>query len=340
MSFLRKLLGGNEQPSHQPWDAQWDQRPSWMQDGMPVQLCDGREDLEVVGEASYQDSLWRLVGGRTAPDDRVRVGVVAVLVAEADNPYDPYAVSLWVGGLKVGYLSRGDAERYRPGLLALQRTHGRPVALAGVIAGGGMREDGPGRLGVFLRHDPADFGLPAAAPFARREPRLRTGLTDALATDEADAAYDLGWIGRLPEDDSRAITKLRQLLARERDPIDRHFMHAELEARLYRCREAFVSALDEYDLACRQHDSEMAGIREAFMTKWEQVPVLETYRQMAIRQQKAKDYEQALWWAERGIAIYGDDAARPEAVADLQKRAETYRAKLQPKPRPAGRRTP
>ena len=33
------------------------------------------------------------------------------------------------------------------------------VLLVGVIAGGGIREDGPGRLGVFLRHDPADFDL-------------------------------------------------------------------------------------------------------------------------------------------------------------------------------------
>ena len=37
--------------------------------------------------------------------------------------------------------------------------YGQPVALNGVIVGGGIREDGPGRLGVFLRHDPADFGL-------------------------------------------------------------------------------------------------------------------------------------------------------------------------------------
>jgi hypothetical protein len=62
-------------------------------------------------------------------------------------------------GLKVGYLSREDARRYRHGLQALEQKHGKPIALAGVIAGGGMRADGPGRLGVFLEHDPADFGL-------------------------------------------------------------------------------------------------------------------------------------------------------------------------------------
>jgi tetratricopeptide (TPR) repeat protein len=161
-----------------------------------------------------------------------------------------------------------------------------------------------------------------------------TGLSDAVATDEADESYDLSWMANLPVDDLRAIKMLRQLLERESDAIDRHFMHAHLEALLYRSRDVFASALDEYDQACRQHDSEMESIRAAFMAKWGQMPVLETYRQMAIRQQKAKNFEQALWWAERGIAIYGADCARPEAVEDLQKRADYFRGKLNPQPRP------
>jgi hypothetical protein len=98
-------------------------------------------------------------------------------------------------------------------------------------------------------------------------------------------------------------------------------MHAHLQTLLYRSRDVFASALDEYDQACRQHDAEMDSIRTAFMAKWGKVPVLETYRQMAIRQQKAKNFEQALWWAERGIAIYGSDCARLEAVEDLKKQA-------------------
>ena len=105
-------------------------------------------------------------------------------------------------------------------------------------------------------------------------------------------------------------------------------MLAHLEAAQYRCRDTFGSALDEFDAACRLHDSEMACIRAAFMAKWGKVPLLELYRQMAIRQQKAHNYQHALWWAERGIAIYGDDAARPEAVDDLRQRAASYRAKL------------
>jgi hypothetical protein len=309
-----------------------------MRDGMEVQLCEGREDLEVVGEASYQDNLWQVVGGRGSREDRVRVEVYAVLVAETDNPYDANAVSVWVQGLKVGYLSRDDARRYRPGLLALERKHGKPIALAGAIVGGGMRADGPGRLGVFLDHDPADFGLRPMAPPSPSGSAMWSGLTDALASDEADDSYDLSWMSDLPADDLRAIKMLRQLLKREADVIDRHFMHAHLEALLYRSRDVFASALDEYDQACRQHDAEMDSIRGAFVAKWRQVPVLETYQQMAIRQQKAKNFEQALWWAERGIAVYGADCARPEAVEDLQRRAENYRAELSPRP-PSSRST-
>jgi len=101
---------------------------------------------------------------------------------------------------------------------------------------------------------------------------MQTGLTDALATDAADDSYDLSWLSDLPADNIRAIKKLRQLLEGESDVIDRHFMHAHLEALLYQSRDAFGSALDEYDAACRQHDSEMDGIRAACMAKWGQVP--------------------------------------------------------------------
>lgn len=60
------------------------------------------------------------------------------------------------------------------------------------------------------------------------------------------------------------------------------------------------------------------------------LPMLDLYRQMAIRQQKLHDYAQALWWAERGLAVYANDAARPEAVSDLRHRAARYQEKLGP----------
>jgi hypothetical protein len=306
-----------------------DERPAWMREGnLKATLVEGHQSLEVVGESFYQPSLWRLAGGQRRPEDYVHTAVSALLLVEDDNPYDPAAVSVWIDGLRVGHLSRDDAQRCRPGLLALQDKHGTPIALEGAIIGGGIRDDGPGKLGVFLYYDPEEFGLRRSRVPPPPGARMRTALSDALATDEADDCYDLSWLSDLPADDVRAIPMLRKLLAAEADVLDRHYMYAHLESALYRCRDAFTSALNEYDEACRYHDAEMEGITAACMTKWGKVPLLELYRQMAIRQQKLHAYGRALWWAERGIAIYGDDAARPEAVEDLRQRAASYRVKL------------
>jgi hypothetical protein len=190
-------------------------------------------------------------------------------------------------------------------------------------------------LGVFLRHDPAHFAYPPQPVPPQPVPpppasRMRTGLSDARVTDAADDSYDLAWKADLPDDDIRAIPMLRKLLGTETTILSRHYMYQHLEAMLYRARNAFAFALSEYDEACRQHDAEMDGIRQACIEKWGAVPHLDTYRQMAIRQEKAHDYRQALWWAERGLSIYGSDCARPEAVEDLRQRAASYRAKIGP----------
>jgi hypothetical protein len=322
MGFLRKLLGSeSEEPASTPTRPDIGPSPA-----AAVHISAGGEDLQVVGESFYQDALQRIAGA--AVGERVRVDVIAVLMAEEDNQYDANAVSVWVDGLKVGHLSRGDAERLRLGLIALQERHGTPIALRGVISGGGQRANGPGLLGVFLRYDPHDFGLQSSRRPTTRDRRMDTGLSDALATDEADKSYDLGWMADLPSDSIEAIKALRKLLETEKDPLDRHFMFLQLENELYKSRDAFSSALDEFDDCCRGHDAEMEAICEAFVGKWGTIPRLTTYKQMCIRLAKAKDYEAALWWAERGLALYGERGARDDAVADLQKRADTFRARL------------
>lgn len=107
-----------------------------------------------------------------------------------------------------------------------------------------------------------------------------------------------------------------------------HRLPCELEDRLYRSRDVFASALTEYDEVCARHDAEMDGIRDALLAKFGAVPFLETYRQMMIRQQKIKDWTRAIWWAQRGLALYADHAACPEVVDDLHKRLAAYQAKL------------
>jgi hypothetical protein len=191
---------------------------------------------------------------------------------------------------------------------------------------------------VWLEHDPADFGV-LAASFSRPPPGqssadgvMRTGLAEAWLTDAEDDSYDLSWFNDLPEADRLAIAKLRGLLKADPDPIDRHFQFAELETRLYRSRDLYESALAEYDEACALHDAEMESICEAFMAKWGKVPLLDTYRQMAIRQQKKKDWEAGKWWAERGLAFYGQRAAREELSRTSSSVAIGPQPNLRPRP--------
>jgi len=57
---------------------------------------------------------------------------------------------------------------------------------------------------------------------------------------------------------------LRKLLGTETSILSCHYMYQHLEAALYRSRNAFASALGEYDEACRLHDAEMDAIRMRF----------------------------------------------------------------------------
>lgn len=293
-------------------------------------LYSGHETLEVVGESHYQDTLWQIVGGRTR--EPVRYETHAILVPDPDNHYDDNAIEVRIDGLLVGYLSRDDAAEYLQGLLRLMQTSANGlVALHAVIVGGGPRPDGIGYLGVFLDHDPADFGL---APHHTSNGHLRTGLSDAIATDLEDDSYDLSWYRELSEDDHAAAQQLKSLLDSERELISRHYMFCELEHRLYRCRTLVPSALDEFDTICAQHHAEMDTIRPALLEKFSAVPVIEMYRQAVIRAQKAKLWESAREWAERGINVYGDSAARPEVVEDLRKRIAYATAKIEAAQRP------
>lgn len=296
----------------------------------------GDEDLEVVGESHYQPALWSLCGGPSR--DRVRHDVLAVLVPEPQNPHDENAISVHIDGHVVGYLDRETAALLRPGVARLMND-GAHVALRGVIVGGGQRGDGIGMLGVWLDHDPTDFGLESTrrarrvGPSIRATPdiggSMRTGFTEAWLTDAEDDSYDLSWFNELPDGDRAAIATLRSLLEADPDPIDRHFQFAELECRLYRCRDLFETALAEFDEVCAAHDREMEAICAAFRAKWGKVPLLETYRQMAIRTQKQRDWEACIAWTGRGLALYGDDAAREDAVEDLIKRLNRAQAKLE-----------
>jgi hypothetical protein len=288
-----------------------------------VHVLTGDDDLEVVGESNYQPALWAICA--SSSPQRVRHPVNAVLVPEPQNMHDSNAIAVYIGASIVGYLDRQTAALYGPALQGLMAEHDAHIGLSGVVVGGGYYNGEPGRLGVWLEHDSVDFGMRPVGRSSAGRPvaatgAMRTGFSEAWLTDADDDSYDLSWYNDLPDADRPAIAMLREFLAVDPDPIDRHFQFAELEARLYRCRDLYDSALDEFDEACLRHDAEMENICQAFMAKWSKVPLLETYRQMAIRQQKKKDWQACLWWAERGLTLYGNMAAREDAVEDLLKR--------------------
>ena len=121
-------------PAGSGGDSSRRERAVRTQDEIQPALLAGDEDLQVVGESFRQDNLRHLTG-YPPPEKYVEEEIRAVLVAEKDNPYDPNAIAVWIkdpqaGYLQVGYLSREDAPRYRPGLLAQQQEHGRPIACA------------------------------------------------------------------------------------------------------------------------------------------------------------------------------------------------------------------
>jgi hypothetical protein len=289
----------------------------------------GNDTLEVVGESFYQDALWQLVGGFHT--ERVSQPCTATLLPEPTNKYDENAIEVLIDGHLVGHLSREDAAAYLPGLKNLMAGCATGhVALEGVIAGGGPREGGRiGYLGVFLHHDPVMFGV---APHYSAGGRLRTGLSEAIATDLADDSYDLSWLTTLADDNELACQQLHSLLQSEDEFIDRHYMFCELEARLNRHRKSDATQHADFHAMCERHHKEMAAIRPARIEKFGVVPLIEMYRQAAIRWQQAKQWDAVRDWATHGLDIYGHEAARPEAVADLEKRLAHALEKLAPAP--------
>lgn len=102
----------------------------------------GSYNFDIVGEASYQDALDRLAGGKT--DAGVNVEKWATLVMEKNNPFDPNAVRVDIEGQTVGYLSRAHAQRFRK---TINRSN---CAAPALITGGWKRAGSKGNYGVKL----------------------------------------------------------------------------------------------------------------------------------------------------------------------------------------------
>ena len=104
-----------------------------------------------------------------------------------------------------------------------------------------------GYLGVFLDHDPSDFGV---SPRHSGSGSIDLGWSTAIDQDTEDDGYDLSWSHGLSDDDQTAIGQLERLLDEERDPVDRHFILNFLAERLYRRRDEDPDALSRFDVVC------------------------------------------------------------------------------------------
>src|SRR4051812_44790450 len=97
-------------------------------------LFEGEELVQVAGESFYQPALLQQCGARRG--DEVRFRCRACLVAQPDNPHDPNAVAVQIGGHLVGHLSRREAPDWQPLVRTLAASGYLPTCEA-MIAGRG-----------------------------------------------------------------------------------------------------------------------------------------------------------------------------------------------------------
>jgi len=124
-------------------------------EGVAVTLPGDRE-IDVVGESRHQDELLALTGGERRYGG-VDVEVVATLIPEPENAFDPGAIAVTMDGCPVGYLRRHDAARLAPLVHAAGRREGAATCLARIRGGWDRGRGDVGGFGVVLM-------LPAPPP--------------------------------------------------------------------------------------------------------------------------------------------------------------------------------
>jgi hypothetical protein len=105
-------------------------------------------NFEIVGEASYQQALDAICGGKC--EEGHNLPVIAQLCFQEDNPFDPNAVVVFIDRKVVGYIPRNLAKTMRDQILGLNPEE-RPVTCDAQVVGGWMRDSGDeGHYGVKL----------------------------------------------------------------------------------------------------------------------------------------------------------------------------------------------
>lgn len=108
---------------------------------------DGAYDFDIVGEASYQNNLINIVGGKTREGHEFEC--LAVLAREPTNQYDKNAVRVEIEGRTVGYIPRSHTAVV--GSLIVRMGRSGRMSVDAIILGGWRRGDrDEGSLGVKL----------------------------------------------------------------------------------------------------------------------------------------------------------------------------------------------
>ena len=116
----------------------------------------GQFEFEVVGESFYASAIASQIPKDATSDDLMGgVDCVAVLAMDDDNKYDDKAVAVYIGGLRVGHLSRDDARSFRR-RLSINKMPGAVTSCHALIRGADYG-DGP-NYGVFLDIKPFQRG--------------------------------------------------------------------------------------------------------------------------------------------------------------------------------------
>jgi hypothetical protein len=106
--------------------------------------------VPVVGEASYQDALLDVADGRAGQGSRNRL-VVATLLPEPDNPYDPQAISVEINQRTVGYIPADSTEPFHKVIRTLANRDLSALARAHLTGGwSGGQNASAGAIGVEL----------------------------------------------------------------------------------------------------------------------------------------------------------------------------------------------
>ena len=198
-------------------------------------------------------------------------------------------------------------------------------------------------LGVWLSHDPADFGLTPIVPPppAALTGSMRTGLTEALLTDAEDDSYDLSWLHRLPSDmRSQRSASFGAFLSTI--PIPSIAISCSANSRI-----AYTARVTSSHPHLPSTTTRAGGT----MPKWREsgqrssrssarFPSSRPIGKWRSVSRKSRTGSRRVWWVERGLTLYGEHAARPESVDDLRKRLTAYQAKLTAPTTPARKAPP